>query len=142
MILTVSDLPTVNAFLNGTSALLLTGGYLFIRNKRVQSHRICMTLAFLVSILFLISYLTYHALHGSTRFPGVGWVRPTYFTILISHTALAIAIVPLAIRTLTLALRSRFAEHRRIARWTFPMWLYVSVTGVVVYWMLYQMEWR
>ena len=141
MTLSLALLPTVNAFLNGTSALLLTAGYLFIRSKKVQIHRVCMSLAFLTSSLFLISYLTYHYFHGATRFPGHGWVRPTYFTILISHTLLAVLIVPLALRTLYLALRSRFNEHRRIARWTLPLWLYVSVTGVVVYGMLYRVKW-
>lgn len=134
-------LPTLNAFLNGSSALLLAAGYLAIRRKKVALHRACMGGAFGLSILFLISYLTYHALHGSTRFPGTGWVRPAYFVILISHTVLAVAIVPLALRTLYLALRGRFDAHRRIARWTLPLWLYVSVTGVVVYCMLYRMRW-
>ena len=134
-------LPTINAVLNGTCAVLLVAGYLFIRRKAVQAHRDCMATAFLFSVLFLISYLTYHAVHGSTRFPGTGWVRPAYFAILISHTVLAVVIVPLVIRTLYLALRNRFEAHRRIARWTLPLWLYVSVTGVVVYFMLYRMRW-
>lgn len=133
--------PTVNATLNGTTALFLTSGYFFIRKGKVEIHTLCMGLAFLVSILFLASYLLYHALAGSTRFPGTGWVRPVYFTILISHTLLAIGIVPLAIRTLYLAVRNRLEEHRRIARWTLPLWLYVSVTGVVVYGMLYRVSW-
>jgi len=137
----LSILPTLNAILNGTSAVLLTVGYLLIRNHKVQAHRIAMTLAFLTSTLFLGSYLFYHAHHGATRFAGTGWVRPIYFTILISHTFLAIVIVPLALRTLYLALNSRFQEHQWIARRTLPLWLYVSVTGVVVYWMLYQVKW-
>ena len=141
MPLSISALPTVNAFLNGTSALLLMAGFLFIKNKKVQTHRICMTLAFLTSLLFLASYLTYHAAHGATRFPGHGAARPIYFTILISHTLLAILIVPLAVRTLYLALRNRFDPHKRIARWALPLWLYVSITGVVVYWMLYRVDW-
>ena len=137
----ISILPSVNAVLNGTCAVLLVAGYLFIRRKAVQAHRACMATAFFVSILFLISYLTYHAVHGSTRFPGTGWIRPTYFAILISHTVLAVVIVPLVLRTFYLALRNRFEAHRRIARWTLPLWLYVSVTGVVVYVMLYRIRW-
>ena len=134
-------LPTLNATLNGTCAALLLAGFFFIRNGRVQAHRFTMKAAFGISILFLISYLTHHALHGSTRFVGTGPVRLVYFTILISHTILAVLIVPLAIRTLWLAIQNRYDEHRRIARWTLPLWLYVSVTGVVVYWMLYQVRW-
>ncbi len=137
-----SVLPTVNAFLNGTSALLLCTGYFFIRNQNRRAHAACMGLAFCTSILFLISYLTYHAHHGTTRFPGTGWIRPVYFAILVSHTLLAIVIVPLALRTLFLALRGRFDSHKKLARWTFPTWVYVSVTGVVVYWMLYRINWR
>ncbi len=136
-----SMLPGVNAVLNATSAVLLLAGYLFIRRRNTASHAACMGAAFAVSILFLLSYLTYHYLHGSTRFQGTGWVRPLYFVILISHTVLAVAIVPLALRTLFLALRNRLVEHERIARWTLPLWLYVSVTGVVVYLMLYQIDW-
>jgi putative membrane protein len=133
--------PTFNAALNAACALLLTAGFLSIRRKNVPAHKLCMISAFGVSILFLISYLAYHARHGSTRFLGTGPVRPLYFAILISHTILAVVILPLALRTLYLAWRNRIAEHRRIARWTLPLWLYVSVTGVVVYWMLYQMRW-
>jgi len=139
--LSINSLPTLNAALNGTSALLLLGGYILIRNKKIQAHRACMTAAFLASTLFLASYLTYHFFHGATRFPGTGPVRGVYLAILISHTLLAVLIVPMAIRTLFLAVRSRFEEHQRIARWTFPLWLYVSVTGVVVYWMLYRVHW-
>lgn len=141
MSLSVSALPAVNATLNGSCALLLSAGYLLIRSGKIQAHRFAMSTAFGLSILFLISYLTYHFFHGATRFPGTGIWRPIYLTILISHTVLAIAIVPLALRTLFLALRRRFEEHRRIARWTLPLWLYVSVTGVVVYLMLYQVDW-
>jgi len=137
-----SLLPAVNASLNAIAAALLVTGFLFIRRGNVPAHRACMTAAFTVSALFLVTYLTHHALHGSTRFPGTGPVRTLYFAILISHTALAAAIPPLAIRTLFLARRGRIPEHRRLARWTFPLWLYVSVTGVVVYWMLYQMRWQ
>ncbi len=137
----IASLPTVNALLNGTSALLLVAGFLSIRSKKIQAHGIWMSLAFLTSILFLASYLTYHAFHGSTRFPGTGTIRGIYLAILVSHTTLAVLIVPLSIRTLYLALRRRFEEHQRIARWTFPIWLYVSVTGVIVYWMLYRVDW-
>lgn len=139
--LSINSLPVLNAVLNGTSALLLVAGFILIRNQKVQAHRACMTAAFLTSVLFLASYLTYHFFHGATRFPGTGLIRGVYFGILISHTILAILIVPMAIRTLFLAIRSRFEEHRRIARWTFPIWLYVSVTGVIVYWMLYRVDW-
>lgn len=134
-------LPGVNATLNATCAILLLAGYLCIRRRNVATHAACMGAAFVVSILFLISYLTYHFLHGSTRFQGTGWIRPVYFAILISHTMLAVAIVPLALRTLFLAVRNRLVEHTRLARWTLPLWLYVSVTGVVVYLMLYQIDW-
>lgn len=133
--------PALNAGLNASCAVLLTLGYLAIRRGDVPRHKASMGLAFLISIVFLISYLAYHALHGSTRFTGTGPVRPLYFGILITHTILAVAIVPLALRTLYLALRGRFDAHRRIARWTLPLWLYVSVTGVIVYWMLYRMTW-
>ncbi len=131
-------LPHLNATLNSISALLLITGYVFIRRGNIAAHRRCMISAFIASVLFLISYLTYHAFHGSTPFKGTGWVRPLYFTILLTHTALAVVVAPLAIVTLVRALRERFDKHRRIARWTFPVWLYVSVTGVIVYLMLYQ----
>ena len=135
-------LPAVNASLNACSAVLLTAGFLFIRRKNTAAHQACMTAAFWVSALFLVTYLTHHALHGSTRFTGPGPARGLYFAILISHTALAVAILPLVLRTLFLARRNRISEHRRLARWTLPLWLYVSVTGVVVYWMLYRMRWQ
>lgn len=137
----ISILPTVNAFLNGTSACLLAAGYFFIKKERMKEHGIFMGLAFVTSTLFLISYLTYHYFHGATRFPGVGWVRGLYFGVLISHTILAVLIVPLVLRTLYLALRRRFSEHARLARWALPLWLYVSVTGVIVYLMLYRVDW-
>ncbi len=130
-------LPHLNAFLNSTSALLLMAGYGFIRAGRVQAHRNCQVTAVFTSTLFLISYLTYHYHHGETRFLGQGIVRPLYFTILISHVFLAIVIVPLVLITLYRALRLDFIGHRRIARLTLPLWLYVSVTGVIVYLMLY-----
>jgi uncharacterized membrane protein YozB (DUF420 family) len=134
----ISDLPTVNATLNATSAILLMIGYACIRRRKVAAHRVCMISACVTSTLFLISYLTYHYHHGSTPFPGQGWIRTVYFTILVSHTILAAAVVPLVLVTLSRALRERFDKHRRIARWTLPVWLYVSVTGVIVYWMLYR----
>jgi putative membrane protein len=131
-------LPHLNATLNSISALLLITGYIFIRRRNIAAHRRCMISAFIASVLFLISYLTYHWFHGSTPFTGAGWVRPLYFTILLTHTVLAVVVAPLAIVTLVRALSERFDKHRRIARWTFPVWLYVSVTGVIVYLMLYQ----
>lgn len=136
---TISVLPAVNALLNGTSAVLLTAGYLFIRRKRVAAHRACMLTAFAVSTLFLISYVTYHFQAGSVPFRGQGWVRPVYFTLLLSHIVLAAAIVPLALTTIYRAWTERFDRHRRIARWALPIWLYVSVTGVLVYWMLHHL---
>lgn len=132
-----SDVPTVNACLNGTSAALLVAGWRFVRAGRIRAHRACMLAACATSTLFLVSYLAYHAHAGSTRFAGTGWMRGLYFAILGSHTVLAIVVVPLVARTLWLALRDRVPEHRRLARITLPIWLYVSVTGVVVYWMLY-----
>ncbi|MFQ5700356.1 MAG: DUF420 domain-containing protein [Acidobacteriota bacterium] len=132
-------LPTLNAVLNATSALFLVAGYLFIRRRRVAVHKACMVTAFLVSSAFLVSYLVYHAQVGSVRFEGTGWLRGAYLAILIPHTILAAVIVPLAIATIWLARHERFAKHRRLARWTLPLWLYVSVSGVAVYWMLYHM---
>lgn len=133
-------LPAVNASLNTLATLLLIAGYLLIRQGRKEAHRIAMLSALACSILFLISYLIYHAEVGSVRFQGQGAVRTVYFTILITHTVLAAAVPFLAGRTLFLAFRERFAEHRRLARVTLPIWLYVSVTGVVIYIMLYQMS--
>lgn len=135
------SLPPINAFLNSTSAALLVAGWWFIRRRNIPAHRFCTTAALGVSVLFLIGYLTHHALHGSTRFPGSGWIRPFYFTLLISHTVLAVAIVPLVLRTFYLGWKRRDDSHRALARWTLPLWLYVSITGVVVYWMLYQIRW-
>ncbi len=134
---TVQDLPAVNATLNGISALLLGAGYVLIRRKQVTAHKACMLSAFGVSVLFLASYLTYHYHVGSVPFGGRGWSRPLYFSVLLTHTPLATAIVPLALITLYRAWRGQFEKHKRIARWTLPIWLYVSVTGVVVYLMLY-----
>lgn len=133
-------LPSLNAGLNATSAFLLVLGFVFIRQGAWTGHALCMCSALGTSTLFLISYLTYHYFHGSTPFPGQGWVRPVYFTILISHTILAALVPPLAIATLVPALRSRFEKHVKIARVTFPIWLYVSVTGIVIYWMLYRVD--
>ena len=138
--ITISDLPTVNATLNGISAVLLTVGYLMIRGRKITAHRNCMIAAFLVSVLFLTSYLIYHYHAGSKGFTLHGWIRPVYFAILIPHIILAFIILPLALRTLYLALRKQFAKHRRIARLTLPLWLYVSVTGVIIYWMLYHLQ--
>ena len=138
--MSVSFLPTFNAILNATTGILIVSGFILIRRKHIAAHRACMIAAVICSSLFLISYLVYHVGFGAgvTRFTGEGWVRPVYYTILISHTILAVTIVPFVIVTLRRALRGEFVRHRRIARWTFPMWLYVSVTGVIVYLMLYQ----
>jgi uncharacterized membrane protein YozB (DUF420 family) len=132
-------LPHVNAVLNTTSALLLLAGLRFIRLGRIQAHRNCQVTAVVTSTLFLVSYLTYHYYHGATRFAGQGLARPVYFTILITHTILAVVIVPLILVTLYRASRGDFIRHRRIARLTLPLWLYVSVTGVIVYLMLYHL---
>ncbi len=129
----------LNATLNASSAVLLSTGYWMIRHGRVLAHKSCMGLAFLSSTAFLVSYLLYHARVGSVAFRGQGWIRPVYFTLLASHTILAVAIVPLAVITLSRALREQFDRHKRIARWTLPLWLYVSVTGVVIYFMLYHL---
>lgn len=131
-------LPHLNAILNATSGLLLVTGYMFIRRRQITAHRNCLIAALVTSTVFLASYLTYHYYHGSTRFTGQGVVRPVYFAILLSHTILAALIVPFIVVTLYRAARGQFSKHRRIARWTFPMWLYVSITGVVVYLLLYQ----
>ncbi|SVA75875.1 uncharacterized protein METZ01_LOCUS128729 [marine metagenome] len=137
--LDVTLLPAVNATLNGTAAVLLIAGYIQIRRGRIDAHRTCMLAAFTTSALFLVSYLTYHALVGSVAFTGQGPIRTLYFTVLISHVILAALILPLALVTLRRGLRRDDARHVALARWTLPIWLYVSVTGVVVYWMLYQM---
>jgi putative membrane protein len=133
-----SYLPHLNACLNATSAVLLFTGYSFIRARNVIAHRACQIAALVVSLLFLASYLTYHFHHGATRFPGTGLARPIYFTILITHTILAVVIVPLVAVTFYRAIRGDFARHRRIARITLPLWLYVCISGVIVYLMLYQ----
>ena len=131
-------LPHLNACLNASSAVLLFAGYSFIRKGNVAAHRACQTSALIVSSLFLVSYLTYHYYHGTTRFQGTGLSRPIYFTVLTSHTILAIVIVPLIAITFYRAVKMDFVRHRKIARITLPLWFYVSITGVVVYLMLYQ----
>jgi uncharacterized membrane protein YozB (DUF420 family) len=135
----IAYLPHLNACLNATSGILLFAGYTFIRRGRITAHKRCQLSALAASLLFLVSYLTYHYFYGATRFAGQGIARPIYFTILTSHTILAVVIVPLVAITLTRALRTDFERHRRIARITLPLWLYVSVTGVLVYLMLYHL---
>jgi putative membrane protein len=130
---------TLNAALNGISAILLAAGFYFIVNGKIRQHKACMLSAFGVSSAFLISYVIYHIRVGNVRFLGEGWIRPVYFTLLISHVFLAIVILPMAIITLSRALREKLDAHKRIARWTLPLWLYVSVTGVIVYVMLYHL---
>lgn len=132
-------LPATNAVLNASSAISLLVGFYFIRRRQIRRHRICMITAFSLSALFFLSYLIYHALTGPTRFSGQGWIRPFYYTVLISHVVLAIIVLPLALTTLYRAWRRKFFRHRRIARWTLPIWLYVSVSGVVVYLLLYHL---
>jgi uncharacterized membrane protein YozB (DUF420 family) len=135
--MTIHDLPKVNATLNGLSAIFLGCGFYFIRRKNVAAHKICMISAFTTSVIFLICYLTYHFCVGVTRFHDPAWFKPIYLTLLFTHTVLAVVIVPLILITLNRALKSRFALHKRIARWTWPLWMYVSVTGVIVYYILY-----
>ena len=136
--MTISDLPVLNACLNATSTVFLSFGYYFIRAKKINAHRNCMIGALTASTLFLISYITYHAFAGRTVFKDPAWFRPIYLTILLTHTILAVVIVPLVIITLSRALKQRFEPHKRIARWTWPIWMYVSVTGVLIYFLLYQ----
>jgi uncharacterized membrane protein YozB (DUF420 family) len=135
----LESLPTLNAALNATSAVLLTGGWLAIRRRAVHVHRACMVAAFVTSVVFLASYITYHVQVGTTRFALGGWIRPLYFSLLGTHTILAALIPPLAIVTLSRAVRGRFGAHARLARWTLPAWFYVSVTGVVIYLLLYHL---
>jgi putative membrane protein len=132
-------LPAVNATLNAISGIFLVTGYVLIRRRQIDAHRNAMLGAFVSSTLFLISYLVYHAQAGSRPFTGQGAIRYVYFAILITHVVLAAAILPMAVSTLSRGLRGRYADHKRIAKWTFPTWMYVSVTGVIVYLMLYQM---
>lgn len=138
--MSVSDLPTLNAILNASAACLLVAGYLFIRRRNVRSHKMCMVAAFATSALFLASYLLYHYQAGSVAFSGQGWVRPIYFFVLITHIILAALILPLALLTLYRALRRDFVRHVKVARWTLPIWIYVSVTGVTIYLMLYRLN--
>lgn len=133
----VTDLPALNAVLNTTSTVLLVVGYVFIRRRRPAAHRNCMLAACATSLAFLVSYLVYHYHVGHTRFVEPAWFRPIYLTILFTHLVLAIAIVPLVLLTLARALRGQFERHRAVARWTWPLWMYVSVTGVLIYWLLY-----
>jgi len=137
--MTLQDFPAVNASLNATSAFLMMAGFFFIRAKRIAAHRACMLGAVIVSTAFLVCYVIYHVRKGEpTRFGGIGAIRGVYFAMLISHILLAIAIVPLVLRTVTLALNGRIEQHRAWARWTLPLWFYVSVTGVLVYFFLYR----
>lgn len=133
------SLAPLNALLNSGAAILLGFGFYFIKQRRVRAHRACMIAAMSVSAAFLTSYLIYHYQVGDVLFTGQGWIRPVYFSILIPHVILAGVIVPLALITLYFALRGRFRSHRRIARWTWPLWMFVSVTGVIVYLMLYRL---
>jgi len=137
--MTVRDLPHLNAILNAASAICLLTGYYFIRRRNIEAHRRAMLAACSVSVLFLVSYVIYHWQVGSVRFSKTGTIRTVYLTILLTHTTLAIANVPFVITILRRALRRDFERHRRLARYVFPVWLYVSVTGVIVYWMLYRM---
>ena len=132
----ITSLPALNALLNSLSAFCLVGGFLRIRRRQITAHKRFMLAATGFSALFLLSYVTYHFYHGDTRFPGQGWIRPVYFTILISHIGLSMVALPLILATLYLSLSGRFASHRRVARWTLPVWLYVSVTGVLVFFIL------
>jgi uncharacterized membrane protein YozB (DUF420 family) len=134
----ISDLATVNAGLNATAAVLIGTGFYYIKHRNIRAHKACMIAAMAVSALFLTSYLVYHYNVGSVRFTKQGWIRNVYFPLLISHTILAAAVLPMVLRTVFLAVKGRFANHVRIARWTFPVWMYVSVTGVLVYLMLYR----
>ena len=133
----IAWLPTLNATLNALAAVFLAAGYIFIRQRKIPLHRASMLAAFATSTLFLLSYTVYHAQAGSKPYPGTGPLRVVYFAVLISHVVLAAAVLPLALTTLARAWRGRFALHARLARWTLPIWIYVSVTGVVVYLMLY-----
>lgn len=137
--MSLSVLPTVNAILNAITGILIVTGYVLIRRKQMALHRFCMIGAVTTSSLFLVSYIVYHYNHGATRFLGLGIARPIYFTVLFSHTVLAVITAPLVIITIRRAMRGQFGRHLKIAKYTFPMWLYVSVTGIVVYLMLYHL---
>jgi putative membrane protein len=136
--MTLSDLPLINACLNSLSTVFLTLGYIFIRQKKIQAHRNCMITAFCTSAIFLIFYLVYHYYAGRTTFKDPQWFRPIYLGILLTHTVLAVAIVPLILMTFNRAIKARYELHKKIARWTWPLWMYVSVTGVLIYLLLYQ----
>jgi uncharacterized membrane protein YozB (DUF420 family) len=138
---TIHDLPAINASLNALSTVFLASGYALVRTRRIAQHRACMLAALTTSALFLVCYIVYHAQVGSVRFTRQGVVRPIYFTILITRVTLAATVLPLALITATRGLKGRFPQHVRIARWTFPIWLYVSITGVLVYVLLYQPTW-
>ncbi len=133
----LSDFPVINASLNAACTFFLLLGYTFIRQRKILHHKISMLSAFTCSMIFLVCYVYFHLHAGIIRFGGQGWIRPVYFTLLTSHTILAITIVPLAIITLGYALSDKFAKHKKIAHWTLPLWLYVSITGVIIYWLLY-----
>jgi putative membrane protein len=135
----ISDLPTVNAGLNFTSAVLIGTGFYFIKQKNIRAHKVGMVAALAVSAAFLASYLFYHYNVGSVRFTKQGWIRNVYFPLLLTHTVLAAVVLPMVLRTAFLAFKGKFQSHVRIARWTFPIWAYVSVTGVIVYLMLYRL---
>lgn len=137
--MSVSDLPTLNAILNATAAFFLAAGYLQIRRGRIEMHKRCMLAALATSALFLVSYVVYHWFAGSRPYPGAGYTRVLYFTILSTHVVLAAVILPLALTTAARGLRAQYDRHVRIARWTLPIWMYVSITGVVIYWMLYRL---
>lgn len=139
--MTLRDLPTLNALLNTASAVLLVTGFVLVKRRKLVAHRRVMTAALSCSALFLASYLTYHAQVGSVRFPGTGTVRTVYLSILLTHTVLAAAVAPMAITAFVWARAGKIEKHRRLAKVTLPIWLYVSVTGVVIYWMLYRMTW-
>jgi len=134
----VTDLATVNAGLNATAAVLIGTGFYFIKQKNIEAHKACMIAAMVVSALFLTSYLVYHYNVGNVRFTKQGWIRSIYFPLLLTHTVLAAVVLPMVLRTGFLAFKGRFGKHVKIARWTFPVWMYVSVTGVIVYIMLYR----
>jgi putative membrane protein len=138
-VIAVTDLPTLNAALNFTAAVLIGTGFYFIKVKNIRAHKVCMIAALAVSAVFLTSYLTYHYNAGSVRFTKQGWLRNVYFPLLITHTVLAALVAPMVLRTAFLAFNGRFENHVRIARWTFPIWAYVSITGVIVYLMLYRL---
>jgi putative membrane protein len=133
----VTDLPALNACLNAASTVFLVLGYVLIRRQRITGHRRCMLAACGTSILFLVSYITYHIYAGRTVFVNPAWFRPIYLVILLTHTVLAMVIAPMILVTLTLAFKGHWDQHKRIARWTWPIWMYVSVTGVIIYWLLY-----